>query len=128
MSKLDKPELLAESIKNWDCEDAYQLRQLIRDLKAEIDKTDSTGNKIYFNDQFDNYVDMSALPSADLRDLDDKTDYPIWAMDNNGNVLFGDTADEIETYEQILAEYEAMLEMYKAEKRFDDLKRSRVKA
>lgn len=42
---------------------------------------------------------MSALPSQDIPD-DVDTSYPVWAMDKNGDMLVGDSADEIISLEE----------------------------
>lgn len=78
---------------------AYVSKIIIWD-KADINELRDLLNKIDREE-----IDMSDLPTADIpEDVD--TSFPVWAMDNAGNMLVGDSADQIMT----LAEYRTLMQ------------------
>lgn len=84
-------DFLIRLIKAWDKKDIEQLQLMVEALN---DYCDAHGIN------FDQYIDMTDLPSVDIpKDVD--TSYPVWAMDENGGMLVGDTGRETMT----LAEY-----------------------
>lgn len=93
MTNENRAEELSKLIKTWNCIDIHLLREWVTELVAvckELDLDD------------ENYVDMTFLPSAEIPD-DVDTLYPVWAMDNDGDLLVGSNLDEIMS----LAEYRA---------------------
>jgi len=84
----DRARNIIQRIKAWNKVDVKQLRNLVTELYALRDE---------YGEPLDtqNYLDMSSLPSAEIPD-DVDTSYPVWAMDEGGNCLVGDGADQIE--------------------------------
>lgn len=84
----DRAKNLVQRIKSWNKVEVKQLRNLVTELYALRDE---------YGEPLDtqNYLDMSSLPSAEIPD-DVDTSYPVWAMDEGGNCLVGDGADQIE--------------------------------
>lgn len=70
----------------WEGEDIGELIELLQEAK-----------------KFDAKIDMASLPSAPIpHDID--TSYPVWAMDQSGNMLVGNDADHTMTIEEYRAE------------------------
>lgn len=84
----DRARNIVQRIKVWNKVDVKQLRNLVTELYALRDE---------YGEPLDtqHYLDMSSLPSAEIPD-DVDTSYPVWAMDEGGNCLVGDGADQIE--------------------------------
>lgn len=103
---IENIENLAEEVKNWDREDIKVLKEKFKELEAAIN--------IYNNESglvdeisFEDYINISSLPTAQMNKLGPHTDYPIWAVDKNRQALVGLGLDRIESEEEILEHYEA---------------------
>ena len=84
---------IVDRIENWDTKNIEQLKSLLEELEK-------------FPSDTTHLIDMTALPSAPIPD-DIDTSYPVWAMDQSGNMLVGTDADQtmtIEEYREELAE------------------------
>ena len=84
----DRAKYIVQRIKGWNKVDVKQLRNLVTELYA---LRDEHGEPL----DTQHYLDMASLPSAEIPD-DVDTSYPVWAMDEGGNCLVGDGADQIE--------------------------------
>jgi hypothetical protein len=98
-------EQLAEAVRGWNCDDVHALRELLRALNARLDEARESGDDFR---RLDEVIDTTNLPSASLAGfgLDGYTEYPVWACDNSGRCLVGETLDNIEDAAAILAHYE----------------------
>jgi hypothetical protein len=90
------PDEIAARIKAWNKKDVSDLLAMLEDLREAVEDSGDS------HDRIDNYVTMSALPSAPIpQDVD--TSYPVWAMDADGDMLVGADAYDIMS----LADYRA---------------------
>jgi len=90
-----------EKIKNWDCEDVYYLRDILRDYPKIPDAQNYYELQIYVENEWEKISDN--LPIAEeFEDIVSKySSYPIWTCDKNGFCLVGDVADSIVHIEYI---------------------------
>lgn len=87
MANTNHAQHLAHKIRNWDKARVTTLRDMINDLHDYCRSEDMDAGQ---------FIDMASLPTVEIpADVD--TSYPVWAMDADGNLLVGDTAQEIET-------------------------------
>jgi hypothetical protein len=87
------PDQIAARIKAWDKMDVTELLSMLEELGESIKDGGDP------HDRIDNYVTMSALPTAPIpKDVD--TSYPVWAMDRDGDMLVGADADDIMSLEE----------------------------
>lgn len=82
---------IAAQIKSWNRQSIATLLGMLSELDAECTEHELDRQA---------YVNMSMLPSAPIPD-DVDTSYPIWAIDEQGEMLIGAAADDTMT----LAEY-----------------------
>lgn len=88
-------EALAEKIRAWDTENVNDLLDMLTRLENTVARIDESGQPC----DIDNYIDLTDLPTAPMPD-DVDTSFPVWAMDKQGRMLVGDTADQIETLDE----------------------------
>ncbi len=76
---------------------------VLRDVLIEMKRVLAAVNQITHagSDETRYGIDMTDLPSVPIPD-GIMTEYPIWAMDGCGNVLVGETADQIEKITSII--------------------------
>lgn len=72
---------IAANIKAWNLQDVSELRDMLTALNGATNDAQA-------------YIDMSSLPTAEIP-ADVATDYPVWAIDQSGNMLVGDKAQDI---------------------------------
>jgi hypothetical protein len=82
--------LLASRIASWDCESIEELEALLNDLRRFCEQNDKI---------VEDFVDLASLPTADIPD-DVDTAYPVWAMDQQDNLLIGTDSFEIMTLDE----------------------------
>ena len=92
---------LAGNIRMYDphADHVSVLRDLIVEMKrvlTAINRVTHTGS-----DETRYGIDMAELPSITIPD-GISTEYPIWAMDSNGNVLVGESLTDIESITSII--------------------------
>lgn len=80
---------IVDQINYWDKRNIHELKDLIDDLKASLDSSES----------LEDVLDIANLPTMPIPD--DLTSYPIWAMDVHGDCLVGETLDDIEHIDSI---------------------------
>jgi len=86
-------EMLRAAVADWDCKNVFYLLSLLNNLRAELED-EGQGRKL------EEVVDLCDLPSADFPDWV-RTDWPVWARDEQGRYLVGATADEVVTEEEL---------------------------
>lgn len=85
---------IAADIRNWDLQDASDLRNMLTELQAACRDEDIDAQHV---------IDMTSLPSAPIpADVD--VSYPVWSMDMEGRMLVGENADMIKTLESYRAD------------------------
>jgi hypothetical protein len=93
----DAAECCSEEIDSWLGEDVGVLRYWLRTLDNVCEAGDLDQQA---------YVDMAELGGVPLPD-DVETCFPVWAMDQKGDMLVGDGADDIENIDNYRANKEA---------------------
>ena len=86
---------IIESIKSWDCKDIRVLKNFIDELDEILGSDRLTINY----EKIDDLIDITSLPSSD-KFSPENTDWPIWAWDETGRCLTGETMDEISTLDE----------------------------
>lgn len=90
-----------ECIKNWDCEDVYDLRDMIRDYPRIPDVENVYELQRYAEDQWEQISsDLPIATEYEERAMKHSS-YPIWTCDKKGKCLVGETADSVLDIEYI---------------------------
>ena len=95
-------EKIKDAIKNWDKKDIEVLFNLLYDAEEICQELEY---------EFSHEIDMSSLPVSDKfkDEVDEYSTYPIWACDDNGDCLVGESADSIENIKAIKNYYESKI-------------------
>lgn len=90
-----------ERIKNWNCEDVYELMDIIHDYPKVSDVENAAELQHYSETKFESI--SSDLPVA--KEYEERvmkhSSYPIWTCDRKGQCLVGTTADAVVSIECI---------------------------
>lgn len=90
-----------EKIKSWDCEDVYDLLNLIRDYPKVPDVQDAFELQAWGESQWDQIsADLPIAEEFEERAMKVAA-YPIWTCDKKGNCLVGDVPDSVTSLEYI---------------------------
>lgn len=90
-----------ERIENWDCEDVYKLREIIRDYPRIPDVANAYELQRYAEEQWERISsDLPIAPEYEGR-VSKCATYPIWTCDKTGNCLVGETVDAVLSIEEI---------------------------
>ena len=91
---------VARQIKKWNRVNVEHLRRLVSEFQELQTIAENDGEPFEGRDYG---IDWSSLPSADLpKDLD--TSYPVWAMDESGQCLVGESLNQIEHLTEVQGE------------------------
>jgi hypothetical protein len=90
-------EKLAQQIKSWN-------KNNIHDLKRQLDELK---NELNYDEELSDYLDVTSLPSYPIPESRyDLAGYPIWAIDEAGFCLVGETLESVEHIAEILEHLE----------------------
>ena len=86
-------EALVSWIEGWDCQDVEELRDALEALRGVLEDEDQ-GRRL------GDVVDLTDLPSAPMPDWV-RTDWPVWARDEQGRYLVGADLDEVVSEDEL---------------------------
>jgi hypothetical protein len=90
-----------EKIRSWDCEDVYDLLNLIRDSPKVPDVQDCWELQAWGEDQWERISDDLPIAEEFEERVSKVAAYPVWTCDKKGYCLVGEVPDSVTTLEYI---------------------------